>query len=380
MNDLRFIGNTPPEFMKDKKVLVRVDFNVPLNKKGKIMNHFRIEKAFTTLNYLKNAGAKIVIISHIGREKTDTLLPVYKFLKKKYDICFMEDIMCDECFEKFDELDGGEMILFENLRKWDGETNNDKDFVEHLAHFGDIFVNDAFSVSHREHASVTGLPKHLESFMGFQFKDEVENLSKVFDPEHPFTVLIGGAKFKTKIPVIKSIKDSADNIFVGGALANDIFRSKDMEVGNSVVSDFNKDELNEIFKNTNLLLPVDVITINKKSSNNTKNIEDVTSEDQIVDAGSKTAKLLKEHIDKSKMVVWNGPFGAYEQGYSYLTKEVVKNIAKSNAFSIAGGGDTVAEIYNMKVEDKFDFVSMAGGAMLEFIARGSLVGIEAMKK
>lgn len=380
MDGIKFIGDVSPERLKGKRILVRADFNVPVSESGKIINHYRIDKALPTLNYLRNSGAKIVVISHLGREKTDTLKPVFNYLKHFYNINFVNDIYSNEYLEKIESLVEGGVVLVENVRKWDGEKKNDPEFVEVLVNNSEIFVNDAFSVSHRDHASVTGIPKILNSYVGFLMKDEIENLSLLFDPERPLLLLLGGSKFETKMPFIEALKSKADNIFVGGALANDVYKAEGYNVTNSKTSDYDTHQIIRMIEKGQVFVPSDVIVVNKFGMKLTKLPKRLVAGDKIVDAGSKTVNEITDLIKISKTIVWNGPFGLYEQGYNYLTKRVAKEIVKSNAFTLAGGGDTVAEIADMKLMDKFDFVSMAGGAMLDYIVDGTLVGIESLKE
>jgi len=379
LKNLKLISLVQPESLKGKRVLVRCDFNVPINSKKEIDDFSKIDRSLKTINYLKNSGAKVVLVSHIGREESDSLVPVFEYLKTKYDVSFIDDIYSEEGKEKIESLYEGGIILIENLRKWKGEKENDVDFVKLLASFGDIFVNEAFSASHRDHASITGVPLYLRSYVGFQFADEVENISKVFEPEHPFLVLMGGAKFETKIPVIEALLDKADFIFVGGALSNDILKANNYEVGQSKVNDMDKKYAKSIFDNKKVSIVEDVKVKSFLFAKN-KSLQNVTQEDKIIDGGTETANILSKKIKEAKFIVWNGPFGTFEQGNSFLSKKVVEAIIESDAYSIVGGGDTVSEIKKLNKENSFSFLSLAGGAMLEFIAKGTLVGIEAINK
>lgn len=369
-----------PESLKNKRVLMRCDFNVSIDSKGKIKDSIRIEKSFRTINYLKNSGAKIILISHIGRSSDKTLEPVYKYLSKKYKVKFIKDLFSYEAKRESENVFDKEIILFENLRQWSGEVNNDIRFAKKLSEFGDIFVNEAFSVSHREHASIVGIPKYLKSYIGFHFQEEVLNLSKIFNPEHPFLVLIGGAKFETKLKLIESLENNADEIFVGGALANDIFRSQNYQMGQSIVSSLEKEQINRLLISGKIFPPKDVLVLNKYKITQKKLPNKILNTDKIVDAGPKTFKILKKKIKESKIIVWNGPFGWYEEGFNYLTKKVAKEISKSKAFTIVGGGDTLTEIICCRRLNDYDFISTAGGAMLEFISKQTLPGIDAIEE
>ncbi len=375
---MKCIHEVIPELLKGKKVIVRADFNVPISKTGVVAEPARIDAALKTVTYLRNSGAQIILISHIGRDPQETLLPIFTYLKSKLPISFIETWEESKIKEQVTLLKDGDVLLLQNVRAKKEEEENEAHFGSFLASLGDMYVNDAFSVSHRSHASVVGIPAHLKSYAGCQFKTECENISKVFNPEHPFVVLMGGAKFETKIPVIESLLTKADSIFVGGALANDILKANGFEVGASKVNDMDKTYAQEIFNNKKVIVVKDVRVKTFFSSKN-KDLKDVTIKDKIIDGGIETANLLAEKIKEAKLIVWNGPFGTFEQGNSYLSKKVIESIKKSNAYSIVGGGDTIAEVKKLKKEKVFNFISLSGGAMLEFIAEGTLPGIDALK-
>lgn len=378
LKGLKPIGLVHPESLFGKKVLVRCDFNIPL-KKGKPLNTLRIDRASKTICYLKNSGAKVILVSHIGRDSNKTLRPLSKILYDKYGVDFFDRVDFNSIKRKVEHMKAGEIVLLENIRAFKGETKNDKKFGDDLAGLAEIFVNEAFSVSHREHASIMRPPETLESYIGYQFEKEMEGLSKVFEPKHPFLVLVGGAKFDTKIKLIKALKEKADSIFIGGALSNDIYRALGFEMGDSQVSKLSIKEIKEMINSPKFLWPKDVL-VKGGMFEKTKSPKHLKKEDRIVDAGEETFKVLRKKIKESKMIIWNGPFGLYEEGYSYLTKKVAKEIAKSKAVSIVGGGDTLTEITCCQNIKDYDFVSLAGGAMLEFISQKTLPGIEAIRE
>jgi len=361
-----------------KKVILRVDLNVPI-KNGVVLDDFRIKKVIPTILFLQKKGAKVIIISHLGEDGKDSLLPVSVKIKKYIkEINFIQTpIFSDETEKRINSLKNGEIVLLENLRSETGEKKNSPSFARALSRYGDIFVNDAFSVSHREHASIVGITKYLPGYAGFQFMIEIENLSKVFNPSHPFLFILGGAKFETKIPLIKKFLRSADHIFIGGAIANDFFKAKGYEVGTSLVGPTNF-QIPLLLKAKNLVLPIDVEVI-KNSKNRFTNPNDILPEENIVDVGPKTIELLKDLINKSEFILWNGPLGKYETGFGGATEEVLKIIAKSKAKSVIGGGDTAALISKLKIEDKLGFVSTGGGATLDFLSKGTLPGIRVLK-
>lgn len=362
--------------IKGKRVLVRVDFNVPI-KDGKVVDDFRIKKAIPTISYLLNKKAKVVLISHLGSK--DSIEPVYLKLKKYIkDVLFASGkILSDNTEDLISELKEGQVILIENLRTETGEEDGSPSFARALSRYGDIYVNDAFSVCHRKHASVVGIPSHIPSYAGFQLEEEIENLSKAFDPSHPFLFILGGAKFETKMPLIKKFIRKADYVFVGGALANDFFKAKGFETGVSLIGN-SLESVKSLSKYKNIIIPDD-IEVNKGKTNRFISPSEVEKDENIVDVGPKTIKILEDIINRSKFILWNGPLGKYENGFGGSTEKILKTIIKSKAKSIIGGGDTVAIISKLKIEDKFDFVSTGGGATLDFLASGSLPGIKALK-
>jgi len=361
------------ENLRGKRVFLRADFNVPLIN-NTIGDDFRIRKTFPTLDFLVSSGAKVIVGSHIEGEGS-SLKPVYEYLKKKYRIKFVEDFY-PEIPEEISSLEDGEIILLENLRKYEEEKKNDDDFSKHLASFADIFVNEAFPVSHREHASVVGIPKYLPSFVGLVFQEEVFNLSKSFSPEKPFLFILGGAKFETKIPLVKKFFSIADFVFIGGALANDFLKAKGFNTGKSLLSSIPLDLKD--FMNKKLILPIDM-RVRNGNSVSVKKPSDISGEDVIVDVGPETTRLLGAYVEKAKFILWNGPLGNYELGFREATTETANMLSKSKATTIVGGGDTIASISTLGTEDKFSFISTGGGAMLDFLANETLPGIEALK-
>lgn len=364
--------------LSGKKVILRADFNVPIEN-GKIVDDFRIKKVVPTISFLQKKGARVVIISHLGDEGKESLLPVAQRLKKYIkEVDFVgTPIFSDETENKINSMKKGEIVLLENLRRESGEKKNSPSFARALSRYGEIYINDAFSVSHREHASVVGITKYLPGYAGLQLETEVENLSKVFNPAHPFLFILGGAKFETKIPLIKKFLRSADSIFIGGAIANDFFKAKGCEVGASLVGNSNF-QIPVFIKSKNLILPVDV-EVTKNSKNRFTDPSEVQPDECIVDVGPKTIEKLKELVNKAEFILWNGPLGKYENGFGGGTEELLKIISKSKAMSVIGGGDTTALISKLKIESKIGFVSTGGGATLDFLSKGSLPGIRVLK-
>ncbi|MCX6752928.1 MAG: phosphoglycerate kinase [Candidatus Nomurabacteria bacterium] len=363
--------------LKGKKVLVRVDFNVPI-KDGKVEDNFRIQKALPTINFLSKKGAKVILITHLGKGG-ETLLPVSRSLNKFIKAKFVPEIIGSNTTKSVADMKNGDVILLENLRNEKGEQGKDKIFAMNLAKLADIYINEAFPVSHREDTSIVLLPKLLPAYAGFQLENEVKNLSKAIkNTKHPFLFILGGAKFSTKMPLIKKYLKLADHIFIGGALLNDFIKAKGFEVGQSLV-DENNYGIDKIIKNKKLIIPDYVIVRNGDGVMIEKTIADIYKDDTILDVGIESVKLLEPIIKKSKLILWNGPLGKYEDGGAKATKEVLKMISKTKTESIIGGGDTVELINEMKMEDKFSFVSTGGGATLDFLANGTLPGIKALK-
>ncbi len=372
MKSLRQIGS-----VKNKIVLVRTDFNVPIDN-GKVRDPFRIEKALSTISFLTKKGAKVIVTSHIGEGKNDTLLPVFFHLKKKKVSCVFLDSFEKEAVSKaVESLKKGQFLLLENLRHDSGEKDNDPLFAKKLASLADVYVNDAFSVSHREHASIVSVPKLLPSYAGLQMMEEIKNLSLALTPSHPFVFVLGGAKISTKLPLISRYLKSADEVFVGGAILNNILRDKKLPIGESLVDDT---ETPRAILNSPKILPVlDVVTENSKGVSRTIFPLDVHEDERIVDIGPETIASFKPIFSKAKLIVWNGPLGNYEKGYDKGTILLLKLLASLKAKTILGGGDTVALVSKLKLEKKFTFVSTGGGATLDFLAHGTLPGIKALK-
>ena len=368
--------------IKGKIVLMRVDFNLPI-KNGKVLDDFRIKKALPSIKLLQSKGAKIILIGHLGKGLSasgtggETFLPVAKSLNKYIKSKFIPDIYgqiaCDAIFD----MQNKDVILLENLRNDKGEKSCDKNFAKNLSKLADIYVNEAFSVSHRADASLVLLPKLLPSYAGLQMEAEIKNLSKAIkNVKHPFLFILGGAKFSTKMPLIKKYLKTADNVFIGGAMANDFLKAKGYEVGISLVDGENYG-IEKIINNKKLILPTDVLVFDKSKFVN-KKVNEVLKNENIIDVGSESVKNLENYIKKAKLILWNGPLGKYEGGGDKATKKILKMVADSNAESIIGGGDTVNLISKMKMEDKFTFVSTGGGATLDFLANGTLPGIKAL--
>ena len=364
--------------LKGKRVVLRLDLNVPI-KNGKIAETMRIDRAMPTIKYLSKKKAKVVVISHIGKDETSSLKPIVRYLNKTMTVGFVPDFRAKETRAVVDGLPDGGVVLFENLRIDPREEKNDPEFAKYLASFGEIYVNDAFAVSHRAHASLVGITKYLPSYAGFLIEDEIKHLSLALDPKHPFLFILGGAKFETKMPLLKKFLKIADNVFIGGILANDFFRDSGLNVGKSVVDEYAV-SLKPLLETGKIILPTDVLAQNSETKKTSaKNPKEVNDSDKIVDVGAETIKSLTPFIKKAKLILWNGPLGFYEGGFDKATRELLKLIAGSKATSIIGGGDTAVIVDKLGIAKKLSFVSTGGGATLDFLADGSLVGIDAIK-
>jgi phosphoglycerate kinase len=363
--------------LKGVKVLLRADFNVPI-KNGAVTDDFRIKAALPTIEFLRSRGARLIIASHIEvlEGEKATLAPVADVLKTLgVDVTFITDHTKMGAAAR--ALTDGQCLLLENLRTWEGEKKNDPVFAQRLAALADIYVNDAFPVSHREHASIVGVPKLITGYAGLQVQKEIEHLSKAFKPSHPFLFILGGAKFETKMPLIEKFSGLADAMFIGGAIANDFYKAKGYEVGTSALShgDF---DVKPLLSNPKIILPIDVVN----QDHVTKAANAAAPTDNILDVGPASIQALAEKITAAKFILWNGTLGYCEVGFPEATNTLARMIADATAkgtTSIVGGGDTVAALGEIGLEDAFSFVSTAGGAMLDFLAKGTLPGIEALK-
>lgn len=312
LNDAKIVSGTC--------VLLRLSLNVPINERGEIANDFRLIKSLPTLQTLINKGAKVTVISHIGSDGSQSLAPVEKWLRAN----------CE-----------GDFTMRENLRLDPREEANDPEFARELARDQDIFVNEDFPASHREHASIVSIPKFLPSYIGLEFTQEIENLTKFLEPEKPCVVILGGAKLETKMPMINAFLPKADKIFLGSYFVNE----------------------SELVPNDpKVILPID----------------GVNKDGHIMDVGKHALDNMLEAVSSARSIIWNGPLGKFEAGYDATTLELAKAIANSGARSVVGGGDSISAIQSLNLLEKFTFVSTGGGAMLDFLAHGTLPGIDAI--
>jgi phosphoglycerate kinase len=379
-----------------KKVLLRLDLNVPLDD-GKITDTTRIDKILPTVKFLLKNNSKIIILSHVGRPKGKivnelSLKPICEDLKKKLkkNIKFitknLKEIDSKELFNNKDE----KIVMLENLRFNQEEEDNNNEFAKHLASLADIYVNDAFSCSHRAHASIFEITKFLPSYAGLQLNLEIDALTKITSKiKKPVTCIIGGSKISTKINIIKNLIKNFDNIVVVGGMANNILKYKGHNIGKSI-QEVNCDQIiEEIFslsksENCKIIYPEDV-TVGKdlNGSPEIKEVNKVSDDELILDIGPKTIQTVNKLIEKSKTILWNGPAGYFEnpnfaKGSLEIAKKIVEKNKANTIYSVAGGGDTVALLNGIGVIDNFNFVSTAGGAFLEYLEGKELPGISAL--
>ncbi len=346
-----------------KRVLMHVDFDVPI-KNGAPVDDFRIRAALPTVALLKEKGAKqIVLISKLGRPDGKVvenlrMAPIQKRLGELIDMTGIE--------------------LRENLRFDPREEANDPEFAKELASLGDVFVNEAFADSHRAHASVVGVPKLLPSYAGLRFEEEVRRLSAALTPPQGSLAMVGGAKFETKEPLIKKLLGTYAEVLLGGALANDLLKARGLPFGRSLISNTSVDP--EVAADERLVVPTDAIFAETGSNaERSGSVVDIRANEGIIDIGPLTATAWAEKISKAPFVLWNGPVGIYEQGYSDGTDALAAALAQSGVAAVVGGGDTIAAIHKQRLDPEKVFVSTGGGAMLEFLTAGTLPGIEALK-
>ncbi len=383
---------------KDKKVLLRVDLNVPM-KNGSITEISRIKKIIPTIKLLLEKRAKIIMLSHIGRPKGKiiegmSLKPISKKLESllNKDILFYKNLINDNTILEVEKIQSGSIMMIENIRFNEGEESNNEEFSKKLSNLGDIYVNDAFSCSHRSHASVEGITKYIPSYFGLQISQEIEALKKITSEiKKPVTLIIGGSKISTKINIIKNLVKKFNNIIIVGGMANTLLKYKGSKIGKSICEDNCDKLIKEILDissryNCKILCPIDVIVSkNTESAGKNKNIKEINDDEMILDIGPKTISNIKEIINNSKTVLWNGPAGYFENpNFQNGTKEILETIShktiNDKIFSVAGGGETVAAINQFKKIDSFTFVSTAGGAFLEYLEGKTLPGIKALNK
>ena len=345
-----------------KRVLVRVDFNVPLQD-GKVTNDLRIRAALPTLELLHKAGAaKIVLLTDLGRPGGTVI----------------EELRVAPIVAHLRALTAVPFEMEENLRFNPGEESNNPKFAKKLATLGDVYINEAFANSHRNHASMTSLPKLLPSYVGLRLEEEVRQLSLALTPPKGGIALIGGAKFETKEPLITKLLSLYAEVLLGGALANDVIKARGLPFGGSIISNIPVPV--EVASNERLLVPTDVFVMEEgANAERTAGVNDIRVNESVIDIGPLTSRAWSEKISKAPFVLWNGPMGIYEKGYRDGTETLAEALEKSSARAVIGGGDTAAAVEKYNFDPQRVFVSTGGGAMLQFLADGTLPAIEALK-
>jgi len=384
--------------LKGKKVLLRVDLNVPIQN-GAISEISRIEKIIPTIKLLIEKQAKIIILSHIGRPKGEivegmSLKPISKKLSSliNKEITFNNKKIDKIELSEVNNIENSSIMMLENIRFNKKEEINDERFAKEISNLGDIYVNDAFSVSHRSHASVDGITKFIPSYYGLQITEEINALKKITSEiKKPITLIIGGSKISTKIKIINNLIKKFDNVIIVGGMANTLLKHTGRKVGNSICENNCEDLIKEILANSKkynckITYPVDVVVSQSKESFGTnKDINDINENDIILDIGKKTIAIIKEIIDETNTVLWNGPAGYFENpNFQEGTRKILEIISQrtnnNKIFSVAGGGETVAAINKFNKMNSFTFVSTAGGAFLEYLEGKTLPGIKALNQ
>jgi len=384
--------------IKGKKVLLRVDLNVPM-KNGAITETSRIEKIIPTINLLIEKQAKIIIMSHIGRPKGKvvegmSLKPISEklsfLLKKK--VLFNKDVINENTLLETNKISNGSIIMLENIRFNEGEETNDKEFSKKMSILGDIYINDAFSCSHRSHASVEGITKYIPSYFGLQITEEINALKKITSEiEKPVSLIIGGSKISTKIKIINNLIKKFNNIIIVGGMGNTMIKHTGSNIGKSICEYECGPLIKEILENSKkynckITIPEDaIVSTSLNGEGKEKNINEIEENEMILDIGSKTILSMEKIINNSKTILWNGPAGYFENpNFQNGTKKILELISQKTKndkiFSVAGGGETVAAINKFKKFDSFTFVSTAGGAFLEYLEGKTLPAIKALNQ
>ena len=396
MSEINFFNDNLE--IRDKKIILRLDFNVPIQNKS-IKDDTRITLCLPFINKLIEKKAKIIIISHLGRPNGInipdlSLMPIYKYLKAslKTNVYFFRGSFDNQTNEKFSYLKGGEIILIENIRFFKEETENDQNFSKKLGSLGDIYINDAFSCSHRKQASVHNITKFIKrSYAGPLFKKEITAINLVIENQkEPVTCIIGGSKISTKINVITSLIKRVNNIVIVGAMANNFFIYKNFKVGKSLIEENTKEIIKDIYlkaeiNNCEILIPEDcMVGTNFNGKGKNKNLDQVQDNEIILDIGINTIEKIKKKINESNTVLWNGPAGYFEnenflKGTLSIAENISKNTKEKSLISVLGGGDTLAAINKSKNKLSFSHLSTAGGAFLEFLEGKDLPGISVLK-
>lgn len=380
--------------VSSKRVLLRCDLNVPLSKDDKnvITSDKRIVESLKTIKYLMNAGAKVIICSHLGKTGQNlSLAPVAKRLSEllEVEVPLIKDIYSKEAYEIVSKMNDSDVVLLENTRMYEGEEKNDEELSKRLASFGEIFVNDAFGTAHRAHSSTVGVTKYLPSVAGFLIEKELDALDRgINEPKRPLIAIIGGAKVSSKIGVLTKLMEKVDTLLIGGAMTYTFIKAQGGNVGRSLVEDDKIDVAKQILKlaeekNVNFILPVDTVVAKEPDENSDSkvvSISEIEDEYMGLDIGPKTIAMFVKEIKQAGTVVWNGPVGMFEiEKFAEGTKKIAQAMAESDAITIIGGGDSAAAVEKFGLEKQMSHVSTGGGASLELMEGKKLPGIEALE-
>lgn len=382
IKSIKQLGNK----ISGKKVLVRVDFNVPVHN-GKVADDFKIVNTLPLLRYLLRYNCKIIILSHLGRPKNGrdknlSLAPVAKRLSALLDkkIKFLDDSIGLEVGTAAAKLQPKEILMLENLRFYKEEDKNNLKFAKELSILGDVYINEAFAFSHRKTASMSAIKKYIPAYAGLLLEKEIENLNKILKPEKPLVIIMGGSKIETKLPLIKNLYPKAHRILIGGILANNFLAAMDYEVGKSIID--KKDiKLAKKLMGEKIILPIDaVVAKENRHGVEAVSVNKIPKNSLIFDIGPESIKLFSRYINNAKTVVWNGPMGMYEDdSFKYGTLSTARLVAaksKGKAFGLVGGGETIDALKKTKMQDDVDWVSTGGGAMLTYLGGEKMPGLE----
>lgn len=386
MRSIREIG------VKDQRVLMRVDFNVPMDKEGNITDDARITAAIPTIRYISEQGARLMLMSHLGRpdgqrSEKYSLKPVAVHLSEllQKEIKMADDCIGPQVTDAIEQLKSGEIMLLENVRFHSAEEENDVDFSKQLAALGDVFVNDAFGTAHRAHSSTAGVAEFLPAYAGFLLENEVKMLRQVMEhPESPRLAVLGGAKIKDKLGLISNLLDKMDILLIGGGMANTFLKAQGINIGKSICEDKLLDEAKKLLssaksQNKKIILPLDAVVADTLSGDAAAvcDINTIPEDKMILDIGPQTIAAFSREIDRAHTIIWNGPVGAYEyEQFSAGTDAIARAMASARAVTVIGGGDSAAAVHKLGLEKEFTHISTGGGATLEFLEGKNLPGVQ----
>ena len=380
--------------LKGKRVLLRADYNVPMDKEGNITELMRVEESLPTLNYILEQGASLVILTHLGRPKGKRVpemstRPVADALAKLLgrEVLFADDVLSDETVARAESLRPGEILFCENIRYYPEEEGNDDAFAKDVARLGEVYVNECFSVDHRSHATTVGVPRYLPTYAGFLLGKEIDALSKVLEsPDRPLTAIIGGAKVSDKIKILEKLLPIVDRLLIGGGMANTFLAAKGYDMQKSLVEQDRIEDAKAIMEGPyaeKLALPVDGVAaaaFDNEAETALCAVDQIPEGYQLLDIGEKTVAAFKEALADARTILWNGPMGVFEMSrFAEGTKAVAEAVGRSDAYSVVGGGDSAAAIKSVGMEKGISHISTGGGASLKFLEGKELPGIAAVR-